>query len=58
MQGRVSDKYYLENGNLTKPESIDILSSPLIHGFSEKIDRWYSYLDGDIAFAEKPKPRD
>jgi len=46
--------YYSDYGSLTKTENIKAITSPLIHGYSEKIDRWYSYLNGDIEYAEKP----
>ena len=47
--------YYLENGSLKKFEDLISSASPLINGFQENIDRWYSYERGEIGFAEKPK---
>jgi hypothetical protein len=46
--------YFLAYGNLTKTENIKKLKSPFIHGYSEKIDRWYYYLSGYIGQAENP----
>jgi len=31
--------YFLEHGNLTKEKSRATVKSPIIHGYSEKIDR-------------------
>ncbi|KKG13085.1 hypothetical protein [Methanosarcina sp. 2.H.A.1B.4] len=49
--------YYLENGSLTKTEDIDSLTIPNIIGYSEDIDKWYSYLRGEVDFAEKPRKK-
>ena len=46
--------YFLDHGNLAKERSLKNLKSPIIHGYSEKIDRWYSYLRGEVGQAEKP----
>ena len=46
--------YFFDYGNLNKTENIKKLKSPIIHGFSEKIDKWYYYLSGYIDEAEKP----
>lgn len=47
--------YYLENGSLTKDKDIKVRGVPLINGYSDKIDRWYSYLRGEVEFADKPR---
>jgi len=46
--------YFLENGNLDRLKDLKPATFALIHGFSEGIDRWYSYLRGEVAQAEKP----
>lgn len=46
--------YFLEHGHLTKSEDLKSIQSPLIHGYSEKIDYWYSFLSGEVESAEKP----
>jgi len=46
--------YFLEHGSLSKGHDLQIVESPLIHGYSEKIDRWYSYLRGEVETAERP----
>jgi hypothetical protein len=46
--------YFLENGNLDTPKDLKSANFTLITGFSEKIDRWYSYLRGEVTKAEKP----
>lgn len=46
--------YFLEHGNLNKEANLKILKNPLIIGYSEKIDRWYSYLRGEVEATEKP----
>jgi len=38
--------YFLENGNLDRLKDLKPATFTLIHGFSEGIDRWYSYLRG------------
>lgn len=47
--------YFLDHGSLAKEKDLKNVKSPLIHGYSEKIDRWYSYLRGEVKSAEKPK---
>lgn len=48
--------YYLENGSLTKDkETGNSLVPPMVVGFSENIDRWYSYLNSEVGSAEKPR---
>lgn len=47
--------YYFEHGSLTQAKDFKNLNNPLIHGYSEAIDRWYSFKNGEIKFAEKPK---
>ena len=47
--------YYLQNGSLTKEKDVEGKTIPMIIGYSEKIDEWYSYLQGEIEFAEKPR---
>lgn len=46
--------YFFENGSLDMPRDLKTANSTLIIGFSEKIDRWYSYLRGEVAGAERP----
>jgi len=46
--------YFLDHGNLNREESLKEINNQLIHGYSEKIDRWYSYLRGEVGSAEKP----
>jgi len=46
--------YYLEKGSLNRTEDLSGLQSPLVHGHSEKIDRWYSFQRGEIDSAERP----
>ena len=46
--------YFLDHGSLAKEKNLKDLKSLLIHGYSEKIDRWYSYLRGEVKSAEKP----
>jgi len=47
--------YYLDTGFLTKEKGIESRTIPTIIGYTEKIDKWYSYLRGEIDFAEKPR---
>jgi len=49
--------YYEENGSLTKPKGADDFDNILLHGYSEKIERWYSYKRGEIEQAEEPSIR-
>lgn len=49
--------YYLENGSLTKTEDIEGRTIPKIIGYSEDIDKWYSYQRGEVEFAEKPRKK-
>ena len=46
--------YFFEYGNLDRLKKLKPSNSTLIIGFSEGIDRWYSYLRGEVAKAEKP----
>jgi Nuclease-related domain. len=46
--------YFLENGSLRKQKNMVGADIVQIIGYSEKIDRWYSYLRGEIKNAEKP----
>lgn len=46
--------YFFEYGNLERLKKLKPANSALIIGFSEGIDRWYSYLRGEVAEAEKP----
>jgi rhamnogalacturonyl hydrolase YesR len=47
--------YFFEHGDLRKEEYLkDVSGGLFIHGYSEKIDRWYSYLSGEVKSAEKP----
>ena len=46
--------YFLENGNLDRLKDLKPATFTFIHGFSEGIDRWYSYLRGEVTYAEKP----
>ena len=46
--------YFLENRTLDRVQDLKPAAFTLIHGFSEGIDRWYSYLRGEVAHAEKP----
>lgn len=46
--------YFLKYGNLDRLKDLKPATFTLIHGFSEGIDRWYSYLRGEVAQAEKP----
>ena len=46
--------YFLANGNLDMSKDLKRANSTMIIGFSERIDRWYSYLRGEVAKAEKP----
>ena len=46
--------YFLENGNLRKQKNMAGGDIVQIIGYSEEIDRWYSYLRGEIKNAEKP----
>ena len=46
--------YYLDYGNLKKLKKLKPATSVFIQGFSEEIDRWYSYLRGEVKYAEKP----
>ncbi len=47
--------YFLENGNLHIMENTKGIKHPLIHGYSEIIDKWYAYRAGQINKVEKPK---
>ncbi len=49
--------YYLTNGSLSKTKDIKEFQSPLIHGYSEDIDRWYAYLRGEVKSAKKPRKK-
>lgn len=49
--------YYLQNGSLTKEKDIKGKTIPMIIGYSEEIDKWYSFLRGEVEFAEKPRKR-
>lgn len=49
--------YYLDNESLTKTEDIDGRTIPKIIGYSEDIDKWYSYQRGEVDFAEKPRKK-
>lgn len=46
--------YFFENGNLDRLKDLKPANSTQIIGLSEGIDRWYSYLRGEVAKAEKP----
>lgn len=46
--------YFLENGNLGRLKNLEPSNSTLIVGFSEGIDRWYSFLRGEVSKSEKP----
>jgi hypothetical protein len=48
-------RYYLDTGFLTKEKGIESRTIPTIIGYTENIDKWYSYLRGEIDFAEKPR---
>lgn len=47
--------YFLKYGSLSKAKDIEGKTIPTIIGYTEDIDRWYSYERGEINFAEKPK---
>jgi len=46
--------YYLTHGSLSKTDDIKKNQSPLIHGYSENVDKWYAYLRGEVKSAKKP----
>ena len=46
--------YFFENGNLDRLKKVEAATLVMIHGFSEEIDRWYSFKRGEIENAEKP----
>lgn len=46
--------YFFEYGTLNKLKEMKPANSSLIIGFSEGMDRWYSYLRGEVSTAEKP----
>jgi len=46
--------YFFEYGNLDRLKKLKPANSTLITGFSEGIDRWYSYLRGEVSIAKKP----
>jgi hypothetical protein len=47
--------YYLQNGSLSKEMDIESRQIPQIVGYTEDIDRWYSYQRGEVGFAKKPQ---
>jgi len=47
--------YYLQNGSLSKEMDIESRQIPQIVGYTEDIDRWYSYQRGEVDFAKKPQ---
>ncbi len=46
--------YFMEKGDLKKTREMSAGDYVQIIGFSEKIDRWYSYLRGEVENADKP----
>ncbi len=46
--------YFLEHGSLERDKDIEELQNPMIHGYSETIDRWYAFKAGEVVSAEKP----
>lgn len=46
--------YFFEYGNLERLKKLKPAIFTQIIGFSEGIDRWYSYLRGEVTEAEKP----
>jgi hypothetical protein len=49
--------YFEKNGSLIKPTGKNDFDTLLLHGYSEKIERWYSYKRGEIEQAEEPSIR-
>jgi hypothetical protein len=46
--------YFLKNGNLDIEKDLKGAKGVFIHGYSEEIDKWYSYQRGEIKSAKKP----
>jgi hypothetical protein len=46
--------YFFENGHLKIDKNQKSAKGIFISGYSEEIDRWYSYLRGEVASAKKP----
>ncbi len=46
--------YFLRHGNLKSTDDMGNIKHSIIHSYSEDIDKWYLYLDGEIKNATKP----
>ena len=46
--------YFLKHGNLSKTSNLPKSGEAMIYGYTSEIEKYYSYLQGEIEYVEKP----